>query len=80
MENPRTPVEAFLSLHGQTQRDAATGSGLGLSLINDLVKGARNPRTDTVNRFLDYCRRLDPAVTYEQLFGEAEPAAAESAS
>ena len=62
-------LRTFLRDHKLTQRDVALGSGLALSAVSDIVTGKRNPRTDSVNRLLGYFRQVDPAVTYEQLFG-----------
>ena len=64
-------MEAILQKHGLTQRDVASGAGVTLSSVSDIVNGKRCPRTDTVNRLLAYLRRFEPALTYEQVWGVA---------
>lgn len=65
-----TRLQLFATDHRLTQRQIAAGAGLSLSQVNAIVRGHQRPRTDTVNRLLAFCRTLDPAVTYELLFGD----------
>lgn len=64
-----SPIQRFLDSHGLSQTDLAVGSGLAVSQVNGIVRGHTRPRVDTVNRLLAYLRKIDPAVTYDDLFG-----------
>lgn len=69
MNQSSPPVKRFMEEHGLSQRDVAEGSGLWLSQVNGIVRGHTKPTTDTVNRLLGYFRKVDPSVTYDDLFG-----------
>jgi predicted transcriptional regulator len=63
-------LPAILDRHGLTQLQVSQESGIPISTINGVFHGTRQPRTDTVNRLLAYLRRYEPALTYEQVWGE----------
>lgn len=67
-------LDDILRKHSLTQRDVASGTGLALSAVNDIVNEKRCPTTATVNRLLEYLRRFEPALTYEELFGNGKAA------
>jgi transcriptional regulator with XRE-family HTH domain len=64
----RSPLGALLERHSLSQRAVATGTGLAMSAVSDIVNGKRAPVTSSVNKLLAFVRRYEPRVSYEELF------------
>lgn len=62
-------LKVFLLRHGMTQGDLASATGLSEKTISNAVTGRHAPSFHTSRTILDFCRKLDPTVTHEQLFG-----------
>jgi len=77
MANELIELKVFLVRQGLTQENLAEGCGKSVVTISGLINGKVGPRKDTIDAVLEFCRKYDPSVTYEQLFGaDAEPIAA----
>lgn len=63
-------LPSLLDQHGITPREVASGTGVALSGIYDILAGKRRPTTATVDLILAYLsERLGRRVTYEEAFG-----------
>lgn len=65
-----TELRVFLVRHGLRQEDLADAVGISRVAVSNLITGKSEPRKATIDAILSYCRSHDPAVTYDQLFGD----------
>jgi predicted transcriptional regulator len=63
-----TPLQRLADEVGKSQREIARETGLSLSVVSDVFTGKRNPRTDTVNRVLDWAEQYDKSASYDKYF------------
>lgn len=69
-------LRQFLSAHGITQTELANELGLAKPSVSLKLSGRRPWFDREIQVLLAFCRRYDPDVTYEDLFGEPEEAVA----
>ena len=68
-------LKEFLVKYEITQAALAEAVGVTQPAVTFIIRGENNPSKATIDAILRFCRCFDPAVTYEQLFGEATEAA-----
>ena len=54
------------------QAKLARHLGVHRSAVSRWIRGDHAPRQPTIDAILAFCRRWDPDVTYEQLFGRSQ--------
>lgn len=69
-------LKVFLVRHGLEQRDLAAGAGLTPKTISNIMTGKHAPSHRTLTQIIEFCRSLDPNVTFESLFGATKRSAA----
>ena len=68
-------LTTFLGQHSISQSELAEPLGLTRAAVSYKINGHRPWKRDEINKVLAFCRRYDPEVTYEDLFGSTDKAA-----
>lgn len=63
-------LSALLREHDLTIRAAAEQIGIHFTSLHKILRGHQRPLLPTLNAILDFARRYDPDVTFEDLFAE----------
>jgi len=63
-------LRSFLAEHGVTQAALAQELGLTRQAVHLKLHGLRPWKGDEIAAVIAFCRRYDPCVTYEDLFGD----------
>lgn len=66
-------LSEFLRRQGLGITAAAAQAGIHFTSLHKILRGAQQPTLSTLNAILDFARRYDPHVTFEQLFAEELP-------
>lgn len=62
-------LEVFIARHGFTQKGFAEAAGIDNSNLSYILRGRHRPTQPTIESILEFCRSIEPGVTYEQIFG-----------
>lgn len=65
-----TDLKSFIETNQISQRELAEGVGISAAGVSWILSGKNNPSKESIDAILTFCRKHDPDVTYEDLFGE----------
>lgn len=68
-----TPFDQFCNDKRLTNVEIGEAVGVSPSAIWRVRKGDNDPRKTNIDGILAYCKKFDPTVTYERLFGPIPP-------
>lgn len=66
-------LSALLRKHGIPVNAAAEQAGIHFTSLHKILRGHQQPTLSTLNAILDFARRYEPGVTFEDLFAEELP-------
>lgn len=64
-----TRLREFMLSNGLTVSELAREVGVDKSAISRIHRGLQTPSKRMIDGIMESCRRRDPTVTYEELFG-----------
>lgn len=63
-------LQIFALDHRLKNKQLAEAAEISESAISQILSGDINPSKPTIDKLLAYCRTIDPAISYDDLFGQ----------